>query len=100
MIVNNSQNVDILQNFINKYPKYERIDDIIVKKDSLIKTQQENKFEKIDESAKNAYETLQKKKGNQKQYKKELDKFIKKWGASKNNKDSKYILGLINELNK
>jgi len=41
---------------------------------------------------------LQSKKGNQKQYKKELGKFRKKWSSEKNNKKSPYILDKLKDL--
>jgi len=97
-IVNNSEDINILQNFINKYSDYEKIDEITEKRDKLQKNQENNKHQKVNESFKSSFEALQNKKGNQKQYKKELDKFIKKWKAPKNNKGSEYISNLLKEL--
>ncbi len=94
----NSKNPQIIQNFIDKYKDYEKIDEIIAKKDTLQKEQQNSKHQKVNDSFKSAYNALQKKKANQKQYKKELDKFIKKWTASKNNKGSEYILDEVKKI--
>ena len=94
----NYNDVNALNNFIKDNSDYEKIDKIIAKRDDLEKSQQANKFVKVDESAKKAYELLQTKKGNQKQYQKELDKFLKKWNAEKNNKKSPYILELVKKL--
>jgi len=57
-----------------------------------------NKDIEVNTQAKSAYEALQKKKGNPKQYQKERDKFIKKWSAEKNHKGSLFILELIKKL--
>jgi len=93
-----TQNIQILQNFIKKYPNYEKIEDIKSKRDALEQSQQTDRFLKVDEAFKKAYNLLQAKKGNQKQYKKELDKFTKKWSAEKNNKKSPYIIEKIKKL--
>jgi len=97
-IINNSENIQLLDNFIKKYPNYENINEIISKRDALQKLQQDNRFKTVDEAFKKAYKLLQSKKGNQKQYKKEYDKFIKKWKAEKNNKKSPYIINEIEKL--
>jgi len=94
----NSEDPQILQNFIDKYPKHEKIDEIKSKKVQLEQTKNENKHAKVDAKVKSAYEALKKKKGNPKQYTKELEKFIKKWSASKNNKGSAFILDLLEKL--
>ena len=94
----NYENLQVLDNFIAKYPDYEKIDDIKTKKESLRKAQESDKFAKVDQMAKNAYEALQKKKGNIPQYKRESDKFIRKWEAKRNNKDSEFVLDLVERL--
>ncbi|HHH54757.1 MAG TPA: hypothetical protein ENK91_13930, partial [Bacteroidetes bacterium] len=91
-------NLQILQNFIEKYPNYEKIDEIKAKKEQIENAKKANKHKEVDAKAKSAYEALQKKKGNQKQYKKELDKFVKKWSAEKNHKGSEYIEKLLKGL--
>jgi len=93
-----SDNPQILQNFIQKYPNYEKIDEIKSKKDEIENSQKANRHKEVNEKADRAYEALQKKKGNQKQYSKEKAKFIKKWKEKKNNKGSEYILNLIENL--
>lgn len=96
--VKDSKNIQVLENFIEKYPEYEGNETLKDRLSSLKNDAQENKFEKVDESAKNAYVLLLKKKGNQKQFKKEAEKFIKKWDATKNNKGSTYVLELISKV--
>ncbi|MEA3228709.1 MAG: TIGR03986 family CRISPR-associated RAMP protein [Campylobacterota bacterium] len=96
--VSKTNNIDILQNFINRYPDYELIEEIKSRKLALDSTLQENRYKEVDEKAKNAYEVLMKKKGNPKQYQKELKSFIKKWEAKKNNKGSSFVLNLVKEL--
>jgi len=94
----NEINLQIVENFINNYPDYEEIEDIKTKlsniKDSLVNNKHLETNKKFD----SAYDALQKKKSNPKQYKKELDKFIKKWKAEKNNKKSPYILKTLENL--
>ena len=94
----NYNDANALNSFIKDNSDYEKIDEIIAKRDDLEKSQQANKFLKVDESVKNAYKLLQGKKGNQKQYQKELSKFLKKWDKEKNNKNSPYILELVKSL--
>jgi len=89
------RNPQVIQNFINKYPNYEKIEEIKSKKEQLEQSKKEERHNEVNAKAQLAYDTLQKKKGNQKQYKKELEKFVKKWGAEKNNKGSKFVLELV-----
>jgi len=97
-IINNSDNIQIVQNFIEKYPKYEKIGDIKEKLKALTDGQSQNKFDKVNKQFDSAYDALQKKKGNQKQYQKELEKFIKKWKEPKNNKGSEFVLNLLEKV--
>jgi len=90
------ENIQILENFIAKYPEYEKLDEIKAKKDALVATQNSNKHAKVDENAKNAYEALEKKKGKPKEYDKLKTKFIKKWNDSKNNKGSEFTFAVVN----
>ena len=99
-LVSKSDNITLYENFIEKYSDYEKIEEIVARKEKLQKAQESNKFEKVDAQARLALQELEKKKSNQKQYAKLLDKFIKKWSASKNNKGSIYIQELILTLNK
>ena len=95
---NETDNVQIIQNFIDKYSEYDKLDEIIAKKEQIEKSKKEDRHREVNEKAKNAYNALQAKKGNAKQYQKEKEKFIKKWKAEKNNKGSQLILDLINKL--
>ncbi len=94
----NSDNLQILQNFIDKYPNHDRVAEITEKKATLEQQQQQNRHQKVNEQAQYAFDALQKNRGNPKKYNKDKEKFIKKWSAGKNNKGSEYILELIETL--
>jgi len=106
-IVKDTTNISIIENFINKYPesKYldkakEKLKELKIKMESERNKQEQEKFVKINQNVKNAWNEIQKKKGNQKQYKKELEKFIKKWSKTKNNKGSKIVLEYVKKAQK
>lgn len=90
-----TDNIQIIQNFIDKYPDYKKIDEIKAKKEQIETSKKDNTHKEVNQKAHNNWELVQKKKGNQKQYQNELDKFIKKWRASKNNKGSEVVLELV-----
>jgi CRISPR-associated protein (TIGR03986 family) len=94
----NSDNPQTLQNFIEKYPDYEKINEIKSKKEKIEKAKKDDRHKDVNEKFDRAYEALQKKKGNQKQYLKEKDKFVKKWNKEKEHKGSSYILEIIQNL--
>jgi CRISPR-associated protein (TIGR03986 family) len=91
-------NIQIVENFINKYPDYEKLDEIKTKFQNIKDNLTQDKHSEVNKKFDSALKTLQSKKGNQKQYKKELDKFLKKWSAEKNNKKSPYILDKLKNL--
>jgi len=93
-----TDNLQVLQNFIEKNPKHEKTDEIKARKEQIEQAIKDDKYKKVNKSFDSAYAVLQKKKANQKQYQKEKVNFIKKWNQSKNNKGSKHILDLINKL--
>lgn len=95
-----SNDLSKLQSFLDKYSDYEKIDNIKLKIEEIKNKEKENKHKKVNDKVKKAYEELEKKKSNRKQYNKEKEKFIKKWSAGKNNKGSKYILELVEKLQK
>jgi len=95
---NSTDNIQIIKNFIQDYPSYESIEILEEKVQRIERSKIEDKHSEANKKAKLAYETLQKKKSNQKQYAKELDKFLKKWKADKNNKGSEFVLDLIKKL--
>ena len=94
----NYDDVQALDNFIEKNKEYIEISEIISKRDALKKSHETDKIANVDESAQNAYEALEKKKGKPKEYDRLKDKFIKKWEAQKNNKGSAFVLELIEKL--
>ena len=91
-------NLQVVQNFIDKYPNYEKIEEIKLKKETIEKEKKDNRHKEVNEKADRGYEALQKKKGNQKQYEKEKGKFVKKWSKEKENKGSEYILEMLEKL--
>lgn len=88
-----SENLDDKKKFITKYPNHPQINEL----KEQVRSAEEAKQNALDTKAKIAWELVQSKKGNQKQYQKAQDDFIKKWGAEKNNKKSPYILYLVEQ---
>lgn len=93
-----SDNIQILQNFLDKYPEHEKAGKIARQLEIIRQQQQKNRHQKVNKQAKHAYEALQKNRSNLKKYTKDKEKFIKKWSADKNNKGSEYILELVQKL--
>jgi len=93
-----TDNTQIIQNFIDKYPNYQNIEEIKTKKETIERAKKDNRYQEVNKKFNSAYEALEKKKGNQKQYQKEKDKFVKKWSKAKENKGSEYILEHIAKL--
>ncbi len=93
-----SDDIQAIQHFIDKHPNGDRLDELIKYKERVIAQKQQNRHQEVNEKFNRAYEVLEKKKGNQKQYKKEKEKFIKKWKQEKNHKNSEYILKEIDKL--
>jgi len=96
--VKQTQNIQIIDNFIKKYPDCEPIDMIIDKLNNLKKEQENNKDNEVNKKFDSAYKALENKKSKPKQYQKELDKFITKWNKKQNHKNSKYILEFLKDL--
>lgn len=97
-IVSKSENIDQIKAFLTKYPdsQYKAIlEEKIEELSQKIEAKKADKHKELNEKVKRAFDELQKKKSNQKQYQKELGKFVKKWEASKNNKGSEFILDLV-----
>ncbi len=94
-----SDDLSFLQHLVDTYPECEDIEDIKNKIENIKQSKQKDKHKELNEKAKRAWDELQKKKSNQKLYKKELDKFITKWGKEKNNKNSQYIKDLVEKAN-
>ncbi len=91
-------NLQIIQNFIDNYQDYEKIEEIKTKKETIEKEKKDNRHKEVNDKVDKAYEALQKKKGNQKQYEKEKGKFVKKWSKAQENKGSEYILEMLKSL--
>jgi CRISPR-associated protein Cmr6 len=90
----NSDNIQIIRNFIQANQTHTKLKQLEEKIVSLEKAQIENKFAKINEEAQKAFNGAigQKDKNKKKQY---LLSWIKKWEDEKNNQKSSYILDLI-----
>jgi hypothetical protein len=93
-------NIQIVENFINKYPDYEKLDEVKTKLQNIKDILIQDKHSEVNSKFDSALEALQSKKGKPKQYQKEFDKFIKKWSAGKNNKGSEYIIEKLKEIKK
>jgi len=87
-------NLQVVQNFIEKYPNYEKVEEIKLKKDRIEKVRKDNKHNEVNEKFNTAYEDFKKKKSNQRN----KDKFIKKWSKKQENGGSEYILEIIEKL--
>jgi len=93
-----SEDIEFLENFVIKYQR----EDMSFYQDRLKELkakQKDNKLKSLEETAKKAYDGTLQKKGT-KAFKKLKDKYIKKWGAEKNNKGSKYIKDLVEKMQK
>lgn len=98
-----TDNMQVVGNFIEKYPGCNEIAEVLSVKKKLDKIENDkkaNKHAEVDAKAKATWTLVEKKKGNKKQFDKEKDKFLKKWKAEKNNKGSEYILELVKKLDK
>lgn len=89
-----SENLQLIENFIKKYPDNKKMEQLQAKILKLEDTQKNNQFSKVNEEAQKSYDgaIAQKDKNKRKQF---LQSWIKKWEAEKNNKGSNYILELI-----
>jgi CRISPR-associated protein (TIGR03986 family) len=91
-VVEKSDNIQVLENFIKKYTDYENIEKIITQKELLQKTQELNKHQKVNDEAKKAWDGIHDPKY-AKNLQKSLASFIKKW--EKKNKGSEFVLELV-----
>jgi len=89
-----TDNVQIVENFITKYKGSKDIADIEEHLFSLQKAHESNKHQKVNDTAKKAFDGIHDPK-----YKaslqKSLQSFIKKWEAKKNHKGSEFVLDLV-----
>lgn len=93
----NTDNIQIIKNFIAKHPEDKNAKALQEKVDVKASEQKANKHAQVNQKVISAYEALLKKKGT-KSFKKECDKFIKKWEASKNNKGSEIVLKYVDKV--
>jgi len=96
LIAVNSNNLQILQNFKNKYPDYDNISQINTHINEIEILEAESKHAKVNETAQNSWDGMHNPKYKNK-LKKSLQDFVKKWEAKKNNKGSTYVLELVEQ---
>ena len=88
----NSKNIQKIENFITKNPDFEKLDTLKTLKDELQKQETQDKFAKVNDTAKKAYDNIHNPKYKAK-LQKALKDFIKKYEAK--NKGSSYVLELV-----
>ncbi len=92
-----SENLDDKKNFITKYSNHPQINELKEQVHSAEEAKQNARFTEVDTKAKEAWKLLQQKKNKPKEYQKELRKFIDKWKAEKNSKNSPFVLDLVTQ---
>lgn len=89
-----SNDIQTIKNFILKYPNNENISHLQDIQNTLEEAQQQNKFSELNHEVQKAWDNI-----HNPQYKSKLkgalDSFIKKWEAEKNNKNSEFVLNLV-----
>jgi len=86
----------ILKSFIDKYPDYNNVNQILEKYNDIHEAKRSSKKDEQSLKAQNAWNNdVVSKKNNYKAYQKSLDKFIKKWSKEKEHKGSEFILDLV-----
>jgi len=92
-----TQNIQALENFIQKYNDYEKISVLQEHLEMLKSKQQNDRFAKVNEQATRAYEEMLKKKGT-KGFDKAKKNFLKKWEKEQNHKNSPEVLALVEKV--
>jgi len=95
----NSDNPQVIENFINSYSTHQDIQMMQEKLENLKQTQQNNKFTKVNAEAQKAWENIHNPKFKAK-LKGALDQYIKTWSDPKNNLGSSVILDLVEKAKK
>jgi len=90
----NSNNIQIIKNFIVKYPNNEKINELQAIQNTLEEAQKQNKFAKVNQEAQDKWDNIHNP-DNKKYLKSALQNFIKTWQESKKNEGSEYILELV-----
>ncbi|HHC11502.1 MAG TPA: type III-B CRISPR module RAMP protein Cmr6 [Campylobacterales bacterium] len=100
--VKDTEDIKVVESFITRFSKSKYIDDANKKLEELKKKieddkreKEQEKFAKVNQNVKNAWSAVQNKKGKQKQYQKELKKFIDKWSKKQNSKGSELVLEYV-----
>ncbi|MCF6331482.1 MAG: TIGR03986 family CRISPR-associated RAMP protein [Sulfurimonas sp.] len=95
-----NDNIDVKKAFISKYPESEETKELQKIVEEIELKQKENRFQEVNQKAQNAYDQLMKNRANAKKFKKDCEKFVKKWSAGKNNKGSELVLELVEKVEK
>ncbi len=94
-----TDNIQIMKNFIERYPDDEAIAQLKQKVDEIEQTQKANKYKEVEEKAQAAFQALQQKRG-KKGFDKDKKNFIKKWSQGKNHKGSELVQKLVQDAEK
>lgn len=98
-----SKDINLINTHLSTYPDYEKNSKL---KERLVilrqeaQKEQEDRFATIDQNATRAWEAVLAKKGNQKQFTKEVEGFIKKWSQDRHSKKSPEVAKLVEEARK
>jgi hypothetical protein len=87
-----SKNIQKIDSFLSKHPDFEKAQELQELKMTLEQQQTESKFQKVNEAAQNAWDSIHDPKYKSK-LQKALQGFIKKW--EKKNKGSEFVLELV-----
>lgn len=98
-IAKETKNIQTIKSFIKKYPDSKYIDRAKQKEKKLEEKVQDDKFEKVNNEVKKAWDNIHNPKYKSK-LKKALEQFIKKWSKEQKNKGSKLVLEYVERAKK
>jgi len=90
----NSDNLQVLENFLLNYHNSSKLNEIATKLKTLKQKSLDDKFDTVNQEAQKGWDNIHNPKYKA-QLKKALEKFIERWSDSKNNKGSEFILKLV-----
>jgi len=91
-----SNDIQIIKNFIVKYPENEKINELQAIQNTLEEAQKQNKFAKVNQEAQDKWDNIHNP-DNKKYLKSALQNFIKTWKESKKNEGSEFVLDLVTQ---
>ena len=89
-----SSDIQIIKNFIFKYPQNEKINELQFVLDTLEESQKQNKFTKVNQEAQDKWDNIHSP-AYKKYLKSAIRNFIINWEKIENNKNSEFILDLV-----